>query len=600
VSKYFFRPTKNRILVAQLRLLSRNLGGSVMPAIVFATSLAAALMSATNWLALLLWCVGVIAAKLIVVQYAKRQLSTDMSVEKTGRQVNWLIFLNVVYGVSWGALAWVTSDKTELSINILMLAVLAIVLSQAVAVLSPVISIFIAFMLAITLAMLVHLWWINDLNYTALATPGFLYLIIVLWQARNSAAAARAAIVLGFENEDLAILANTARFEAEQANQIKAQFLAAASHDLRQPVHAQGLFLEILGGTELTTYQSKVLASARLASRASSEMLNALLDFSRIEAGVLEPHVEPFQLQVMLHKIEHALASRADAKNMLYRSRETMAWVRSDPNLVEIILHNLVSNAICYTDSGGVLIGCRRRGDFVAVEVWDTGIGIDASQQQSIFREFHQLGNAERDRRKGLGLGLAVAQGLAKVLGHELSLSSRPGRGSVFRLILPSSVAGVLRDDSAHVFGPQSLNGMHVLTIDDDEDVLLGMTDLLGSWGCTVDAANSIAQALALAQQRPPAIVISDYRLRAQRTGVQAVAVMRALLGQDLPALLISGDTAPERLRDALASGIPLMHKPVRPAHLFQVLAQIVNQPSAAVVHNKAMPSLNFSVCDGA
>jgi signal transduction histidine kinase/ActR/RegA family two-component response regulator len=600
VSKYFFRSTKNRILVAQLRLLSRNLGGSVMPAIVFATSLAAALMSATNWLALLLWCVGVIAAKLIVVQYAKRQLSTDMSVEKTGRQVNWLIFLNVVYGVSWGALAWVTSDKTELSINILMLAVLAIVLSQAVAVLSPVISIFIAFMLAITLAMLVHLWWINDLNYTALATPGFLYLIIVLWQARNSAAAARAAIVLGFENEDLAILANTARFEAEQANQIKAQFLAAASHDLRQPVHAQGLFLEILGGTELTTYQSKVLASARLASRASSEMLNALLDFSRIEAGVLEPHVEPFQLQVMLHKIEHALASRADAKNMLYRSRETMAWVRSDPNLVEIILHNLVSNAICYTDSGGVLIGCRRRGDFVAVEVWDTGIGIDASQQQSIFREFHQLGNAERDRRKGLGLGLAVAQGLAKVLGHELSLSSRPGRGSVFRLILPSSVAGVLRDDSAHVFGPQSLNGMHVLTIDDDEDVLLGMTDLLGSWGCTVDAANSIAQALALAQQRPPAIVISDYRLRAQRTGVQAVAVMRALLGQDLPALLISGDTAPERLRDALASGIPLMHKPVRPAHLFQVLAQIVNQPSAAVVHNKAMPSLNFSVCDGA
>lgn len=600
MSKYFFRPTKNRILVAQLRLLSRNLGGSVMPAIVFATSLAAALMSATNWLALLLWCVGVIAAKLIVVQYAKRQLSTDMSVEKTGRQVNWLIFLNVVYGVSWGALAWVTSDKTELSINILMLAVLAIVLSQAVAVLSPVISIFIAFMLAITLAMLVHLWWINDLNYTALATPGFLYLIIVLWQARNSAAAARAAIVLGFENEDLAILANTARFEAEQANQIKAQFLAAASHDLRQPVHAQGLFLEILGGTELTTYQSKVLASARLASRASSEMLNALLDFSRIEAGVLKPHVEPFQLQVMLHKIEHALASRADAKNMLYRSRETMAWVRSDPNLVEIILHNLVSNAICYTDSGGVLIGCRRRGDFVAVEVWDTGIGIDASQQQSIFREFHQLGNAERDRRKGLGLGLAVAQGLAKVLGHELSLSSRPGRGSVFRLILPSSVAGVLRDDSAHVFGPQSLNGMHVLTIDDDEDVLLGMTDLLGSWGCTVDAANSIAQALALAQQRPPAIVISDYRLRAQRTGVQAVAVMRALLGQDLPALLISGDTAPERLRDALASGIPLMHKPVRPAHLFQVLAQIVNQPSAAVVHNKAMPSLNFSVCDGA
>jgi signal transduction histidine kinase/FixJ family two-component response regulator len=604
VKEYFSYPASDRILVAQLRLLCRNLVSTVMPAIILSASLAAALSSAANWPELVLWCACVIATKVGTGFYARRLLSANMTTQKPAqeptqqarRQLTWLMWLNAAYGASWGALAWVSLDRADLPSNILMLAVLAGVLGHTVAVLSPVILIFIAFTLALTFAMLSHLWWINDLTYTALLAPSVLYLISLLWQARNSAAEVRASIALAFDNEVLVERANAARLEAEQANLVKAKFLATASHDLRQPIHAQGLFLEILGGTELSVYQNKILTSARSASLASSEMLNSLLEFSRIEAGVLKPHIKPFDLQIMLNKIENDLAPQADAKNMLYRSRETTALVNSDPSLIEIILRNLVSNAIFHTDSGGVLIGCRRRGNKVVVEVWDTGVGIDPSQQQNIFREFHQLGNSERDRRKGLGLGLAVAQGLATVLGHELSLSSRPGKGSVFRLILPLNKKVLAQGEPVRIYPAQSLNAVHVLAIDDDEAVRQGMADLLGSWGCTVDTADSITQALELAQQHPPAIVISDYRLRAQRTGAQAVAVLRALLGQNLPALLISGDTAPERLREAVASGVPLLHKPVNPEHLFQLIAQAINQRGADIEQDKTWQPANLLI----
>ena len=199
-------------------------------------------------------------------------------------------------------------------------------------------------------------------------------------------------------------MANKAQLEAEQSNQIKSKFLATASHELRQQIHVQSLFLEVLSRTDLTDCQSDVLASAHCASLASSQVLNTLLDFSRIEAGVLRLHVKLFELQLMLNKIENDLAQHADSKGMVYRSRDTTAVVNSDASLVEIIVRSLVSNAIRYTDSGGVLTACRRWGEHAVIEVWDTGTGIDRAQQKNVFREFHQLGNPERDRRKGPGL----------------------------------------------------------------------------------------------------------------------------------------------------------------------------------------------------
>jgi CheY-like chemotaxis protein len=279
----------------------------------------------------------------------------------------------------------------------------------------------------------------------------------------------------------------------------------------------------------------------------------------------------------LLNKIENELAPQADAKGIVYRSRETDAAVHADPALVALILRNLVSNAIRYTERGGVLVGCRARGEALLVEVWDTGIGIEPSQHQAIFREFHQLGNAERDRRKGLGLGLAIAQGLARALGQQLTLVSKPGRGTVFRFSLPVARIGVVAGSADIATSGPNVFDVRVLVIDDDESVRTGMRQLLDAWGCECDVADSIEEAQSLARARPPGLVISDYRLRELRTGAEAIAALRAELGAELPALLITGDTAPQRLREARASGVPLLHKPVLPSELYRAMTFVLN-----------------------
>ena len=373
-------------------------------------------------------------------------------------------------------------------------------------------------------------------------------------------------------------VAEAAQRESERANTAKSRFLAAASHDLRQPIHAQGLFLDVLSRTELTAYQHELLSCARAASEASGEMLNTLLDFSRIEAGVVKPQIQSFLVQPLFNKIENEFASQADAKGLVYRSRETHLAVQSDPVLVELILRNLVSNAIRYTEHGGVLVACRRRGNQAVLEVWDTGIGIEPAHQQEVFHEFHQLGNPERDTRKGLGLGLAISDGLARTLNHGLSLVSTALRGSVFRLALPIAVAALPVKETVLARGGTGTLKARILVIDDDEAVRAAMLHLLRNWGCECEAVESIEEALAMARAHPPDVIVSDYRLREQRTGAEAIAAVRALLENTLPALLITGDTAPERLREAQASGIPLLHKPVSPSQLYRGLMEVLKE----------------------
>lgn len=346
-----------------------------------------------------------------------------------------------------------------------------------------------------------------------------------------------------------------AKHQAEDANLAKSKFLAAASHDLRQPIHAQGLFLDLLFRTELTPQQRELLTSVSAANTVSAEMLNTLLDFSCIEAGVIEPQVQVFCLQAMLNKIEREFMPQADIKGLSYRSRETSLMVKSDPLLIELILRNLVSNAIRYNKSGGLLVVCRKRSDQVVLEVWDTGMGIAPAFQQEVFHEFHQLGNPERDSHKGLGLGLAIAKGMARVLGCDLWMISTLHRGSVFRLALPIATAAEI---PVELIAPEydytrPIN-VRALIIDDDQTVCAAMLHLMRDCGCECDVAGSIEEALELARIRAPDLVISDYYLREQRTGLEAIVALRILLGNNLPALLITGDTAPDRLREAQAS----------------------------------------------
>jgi len=482
--------------------------------------------------------------------------------------------IQIVSGLIWGAMPWLFAPPGDVILTMLAVMVLTGVISAGVGYLAMIRHGVLSFGAPIAICLTAALLREIDDLHVMLAGFVLLHFATTVKLATQLHATMVHSTTTSFQKD---ILANQLKHEkdmAERANQAKSKFLAAASHDLRQPIHAQGLFLEVLSRTEQSAHQQALLASARAASEATSELLNALLDFSRIEAGVIKPQLQHFRLQPLLNKIENELAPQADTKDIVYRSRETQVAVHSDPMLLELILRNLVSNAIRYTDHGGVLVACRQHGDQAVLEIWDTGVGIAPAHQTEVFREFHQLGNPERDRRKGLGLGLAIADGLARTLGHELSLASIPGKGSVFRVSLPI-VAAVPAAHEAPQQSKARLLNARLLVIDDDEIVRDGMLHLLRDWGCECDVAESIEEALAQVQLNVPDVIISDYRLRELRSGVEAIEAVRAQLGTAVPALLITGDTAPERLREAQASGIPLLHKPVSPGKLYRRLVEL-------------------------
>jgi len=573
---------EDRVLVEQLRLLLGNVGTSAISTFVLAGLLVWTLHDGTNTLGLAAWALAVTSSKVLNVLHARRTLARGFTGEQAPKLVWTLMWLNAADGVAWGFLPWVTLDSASLAGAVLVIAVMAGVKSYAMSALSAVFPVSLAFCVFDAAAIGLKLWQMEDPAYRTLAVVALLYVGTLIAQSRINAGVTRSVINLRFENLNLierlqqeTDKAQAAHREAELANLAKSKFLAAASHDLRQPIHAQGLFLEVIGRGALSVIQRDMLKNARATNKASADMLNTLLDFSRIEAGVVEPHIQPVYLQNVLNKIESELAPVATAKGLVYRTRETRAAAMCDPMLVELILRNLVSNAIRYTANGGVLVACRQRGQEVWVEVWDTGIGIAPDQQQEIFREFHQLGNPERDRSKGLGLGLAIVDGLTRMLGHRLTLASVPGRGSLFRLALPVSDVETVHDTPV----VESISivplGLNVLVIDDDAAVRVGMVQLLKDWGCQCVAADTIEEAVEWARHNRPDLLISDYRLRDQRNGAEAIATLRNLLGKDLPALLITGDTAPERLREAQSSGVPLLHKPVTASALHRKLHQL-------------------------
>ncbi len=416
-------------------------------------------------------------------------------------------------------------------------------------------------------------------NFVGLAGVAFLASCLV-W-AHNLNKAARTAIELRFENLDLIDqlrqqkdAAEHAQLAAEQANLAKSRFLAAASHDLRQPLHALGLYVSLLEETPSPSDRADIIARIGASSSALETLFNALLDVSRLDAGRVEVHPRHVPLMELFERLDAAFRLQAQENGLQLRVVPTSAVLFSDPVLVERILRNLLSNAINYTRQGKVLLGCRRRGDTLRVDVIDTGPGIPLAEQERVFEEFHQLQNPERDRSKGLGLGLAIVRRLARLLNHRIELRSTPGHGCAFCLQLPAGDAGQLREAPAApltLATTAGLQGRTVLLIDDESAILSAMQRVLSGWGCRVLCADSATQALTKISGENavrPDLVLSDHRLREGQNGLDAIRAVRRALNTPLPAILISGDTAPEVLRAAADFGCPLLHKPVKPARL--------------------------------
>lgn len=361
--------------------------------------------------------------------------------------------------------------------------------------------------------------------------------------------------------------------EAETATLAKSRFLAAASHDLRQPTHALGMFVARLGQLPLDAQTRQLVASLEASVQSMQDLLDGLLDVSRLDAGAVQVQLGPVNMGELFHSLRKALQPLAESKGLRLRIRPSPYWAMTDPVLLQRMVMNLANNAIRYTERGTVMISCRRvdGGRKVRLDVADSGIGISPTHQEDIFREFYQVGNSGRDRAQGLGLGLNIVERTAQLLGHAITLRSALGCGTRFSIHLPAAQA-VEAFTTLAPADPQGLGGvegMRVLVIEDDGFALEAIRDLLSSWGCVVNAAATVAQALDFVNAyAAPDVVLSDFRLGEARNGLDVIAMVRAHARREIPACLMSGDTDAGLIQAAKDAGLTLLHKPVRPAKL--------------------------------
>lgn len=375
--------------------------------------------------------------------------------------------------------------------------------------------------------------------------------------------------------------------EAEMATLAKSRFLAAASHDLRQPTHALGMFVARLAQLPHDAQTQQLIGNLEASVHAMQDLLDGLLDISRLDAQAVPVQLRSFALSDLFDRLRGGLILSAVEKGLRLRVRPTAVWLMSDSALLHRILLNLVSNALRYTQQGSVLLACRvaAGGQHVRIEVWDSGIGIAPEHQAMIFKEFYQVGNSGRDRNKGLGLGLNIVERTASLLGHRLQLHSCLGLGTRFSLLVPLAAPGAVLDAPSPQVTPSfdKLVGLVVLVVEDDALASEGLVSLLQSWGCVVTAAETGTMALSqLAQGLQPDVIVSDYRLQDGENGLEVIRQLRLAAALEIPACLMSGDTDAKLMQAAQEAGLTLLHKPVRPAKLRSLLRRLIS-PSQTV-----------------
>lgn len=356
----------------------------------------------------------------------------------------------------------------------------------------------------------------------------------------------------------------------------KDSFLAAASHDLRQPLHALGLFVSALENKVKPPEGPVILDKIKQSTEALNSLFNSLLDISRLDAGVVEVTTQHFYINDLFSNLAEEFREVAAQRKLAFTITHDDGIAFTDFMLLGRILRNLIENAVVHTREGEVSVTCQRSGNQLRIRISDTGPGIPSEEHDSIFSEYYQLNNPERDRSKGLGLGLSIVRRLSDLLELQVSLESESGRGTTFELRVPVGRADLVirRHAQAVVQSAVDFQGALILVIDDEHDVRDGMELMLRQVNCTVISVESdlAAQKLIVERELEPALIIADYRLREDKTGDQAIALIREELNSDIPALIITGDTSPERVRDAAQSGARLLHKPVNPNELISVL----------------------------
>lgn len=546
-------------------------GWRVPVAVMLSALLIVAMAWATAPLALSLgWLAAVVTV--LTVRYHVQRWLRDARHLPVRRRMAYAAMLSAAGGITHGSsiLFWPYLGGLERAFQSTYVLALS---SGAVSAVVGYMPVFLAYMLPLLVPLTIH--WM-----AALASPGDSWhrgsalVILLLFSIYGSflVVLARDTYRRYVESFDSRQQLRLALQQAEAANRAKTRFLASASHDLRQPMHTLTLFGAALTMAPLDARARQIANQMNLALQALGSQLDALLDIGKLDAGVVPVQARAFALRPFLAQLVAEFEPVAQRKGLrLLLACPADACVSADTLLFERVLRNLVDNAIKYTAQGEVRLLVRPQAGGLQLVVSDTGLGIPADEQQRVFEEFYQVGNPERNRSQGLGLGLAIVRRLADLMQLQLVLRSAPGQGTQVSLLLPEAAWPVLPPAAPAPDLATPLAGRRLLVVDDEEQVRRGMQAVLGGLGCQVIAVADADEACAAATGLRPDAVLADLRLRGAADGIAAVARLRAM-HPGLPALLISGDTAPERLREASAAGLRLLHKPVPLELLVQAL----------------------------
>ncbi|HMN20961.1 MAG TPA: ATP-binding protein [Ottowia sp.] len=537
----------------------------------------------------LAWLALRIAVHLTGQQMSRRYLADAGRARRGRRWAQRYTAFSTFDGAAWGAGTWLlpaAGDPLQHGVAVIVITVA----SSAAIYATQVWSVVLAWVLPMNAALVAALLWQREPVFLFMAACVVVNLGLVLHFGRQQPRLMTEALRMRFEKEALAEQLAQQVWIARQADQEKTRFLAAASHDLRQPMHAITLFGAVLEKALADHPQRANAARLMRAVDALSISFTTLLDVSRLDAGAVVATQIAAPLNPVLRALSQTFVPLAEERGLQLRLRATPLWVQTDPQLLQRLLANLLDNALKYTPRGGVLVVARARGTAVWIDVCDTGIGIEADDHDAIFREFYQLDNPGRDRRRGLGMGLAIVQRLARLLQHEVRLHSRPGRGSCFRVVLAAAAGALPGPQSGWVesdpdpapVGRQPLP-RHVLLVDDEGDIASAMQVVMQDAGVHLARARDPDTARALCTQAqargvPFEALICDLRLAEGVDGLALALALRAEYAGSarlLPTLIVTGETAPEPIQRVRASGLAVLFKPVSASALLQVLADL-------------------------
>lgn len=370
-----------------------------------------------------------------------------------------------------------------------------------------------------------------------------------------------------------------ARDAAEAANHSKDKYLAAASHDLLQPLNAARLLISTLRERGLPDSERNLVERAHQALEGAEDLLTDLLDISKLDQQAIKPDIDVYRLDEVLLPLVSEFQSVADAAGLGFEHYIPAYALRTDFRLLTRILRNFLSNACRYTDKGRVLLGARKRGDRLRIEVWDTGRGIEADQITSIFLEFNQLGVKRAAERAGVGLGLAIVDRIASMLDYRVQVRSQPGRGSVFSIDVPLADNPVASPTEAPLMVPvlgDPLPGRRLLVLDNELSILHSMAALLEQWGCEVVTATDEAAALRVLDGVPPEVILADYHLDQGVTGWEVATSLCAHFGQPIPVVMVTADRSDQCRRQLQGLGVPVLNKPVKAGKMRSVLSHLL------------------------